>query len=43
MKQEFDELKKLRFKQFIDGYNMINTKLKETYQVRNFINSLGFN
>lgn len=33
IKNEMDVLKKKRFDEFMDGFQIISTKLKETYQV----------
>lgn len=33
LKNRMDALKKKRFDEFMDGFQIISTKLKETYQV----------
>jgi len=35
LKTNIDTLKKKRFDEFMGGFNLIGSKLKETYQVRN--------
>ena len=33
IRKEIDELRKKRFEEFMSGFNVINCKLKETYQL----------
>jgi len=37
LKINIDTLKKKRFDEFMSGFNLIGAKLKETYQVKNFL------
>ena len=37
LKANIDTLKKKRFDEFMGGFNLIGSKLKETYQVRGLI------
>lgn len=36
-KDIFDKIKERRYNEFMEGYNLISSKLKEMYQVRNYI------
>lgn len=39
-KTKFDQLRKTRLEEFMTGFNMISSKLKEMYQVRS--SAIGF-